>query len=310
MLSLFFLFWIVSFFRFDWVGGCRLEHVRGGRGVHPDEVWEPQQEARPEGDLHALYVRHRHHQHPVRLRRRHRRRHQKQPQRLRPLLSFWLGFVCFLFFFWFPFPTQTWIDFSLSLSSRCERSTSKLIIIPYFSSSCWMRSSRIEYPPPFAVYVSRLTFLFEKYFCIFLFFFWSVSTFRSPLSFYLFVFFFAFLYFFSSLFFEILRWVWTFTTIDDRWPWCRHPGRNQLKSPYRVPPHRFAKWFFFFFLPKKQKKQTNKRNKKEDSNAHPRRRRFYRFFFQICYRGFYLLCVFFVFAAAAALGRALHWGFT
>lgn len=63
------------------------QHVRGGIELHPDEVREPEQAERPEGDLHAPDVRHRHHQHPVRVRRRVGRDHQKQPEGLWSVLS-------------------------------------------------------------------------------------------------------------------------------------------------------------------------------------------------------------------------------
>lgn len=64
----------------------RFQHVRGSVQLHPDEVREPQQAERPEGDLHPPDVRHRHQQHPVRVRRRLGRDHQEQPQGLRTVL--------------------------------------------------------------------------------------------------------------------------------------------------------------------------------------------------------------------------------
>lgn len=65
----------------------RLQHVRGGVQLHPDEVRKPEQAERPEGNLHAPNVRHRHHQHPVRVRRRVGRDYQKQPEGLRSVLG-------------------------------------------------------------------------------------------------------------------------------------------------------------------------------------------------------------------------------
>lgn len=65
----------------------RLQHVRGSIQLHPDEVREPQQAERPEGNLHPPDVRHRHQQHPVRVRRRLGRDHQEQPQGLRTVLK-------------------------------------------------------------------------------------------------------------------------------------------------------------------------------------------------------------------------------
>ena len=159
--------------------------------------------------------------------------------------------------------------------------------------------------------MSRLTFLFEKYFCIFLFFFWSVSTFRSPLSFYLFVcFFFAFLYFFFHLYFlkycvgsgRLRR-----STTDGRGVAIQDVISSNRHTEFRRTDSPSGSFFFFTKKAKKTNKQTKQKRRFQRSPETPS---FLPFFFQICYRGFYLLCVFFVFAAAAALGRALHWGFT
>ena len=196
---------------------------------------------------------------------------------------FWVfGSVLFVFCFCFfgsRFPLKLGLIFlSLSLPAASEAHQSWLLFrISRLLAGWGHRESNT--PPPFAVYVSRLTFLFEKYFCIFLFFFWSVSTFRSPLSFYLFVcFFFAFLYFFFHLYFlkycvgsgRLRR-----STTDGRGVAIQDVISSNRHTEFRRTDSPSGS---FFFLPKKQKKQTNKRNKKEDSNAHPRRRRFYRFF--------------------------------
>lgn len=71
----------------DVLVSLRPQQVRGGSGLHPDQVRGPEQEEGHQGNLHSLHLRHRHQERPVCVRCRHRCHHQDQPEGLRPFLE-------------------------------------------------------------------------------------------------------------------------------------------------------------------------------------------------------------------------------
>ena len=166
-------------------------------------------------------------------------------------------------------------------------------------------------PPPPSLSTCRAShFYLKNIFAFFCFFLVRVNLPVASLFLFICVFFFAFLYFFFHLYFlkycvgsgRLRR-----STTDGRGVAIQDVISSNRHTEFRRTDSPSGSFFFFTKKAKKTNKQTKQKRRFQRSPETPS---FLPFFFQICYRGFYLLCVFFVFAAAAALGRALHWGFT